>query len=119
MHLGEQEAAEVLTASDGDAIVVWDLSSLLPDRERNFICLGSSFLFCFGLTPTAGTSVVSDICFCTEEEVAYVGTGIASVGAEATAVRKGTYTLSGQRLQGLEGMPRGVYIVDGKKIIWE
>ena len=117
MHLGEVDATEVVTAQDGDAIVVWDLSSELPDRERNFICLGSSFLFCFGLTSTTGTSVVSDIGFYSEDEVAYIGTGITQVSSGAETVRQGAYTLSGLKLNSTEGLPKGIYIVNGKKVV--
>lgn len=50
----------------------------------------------------------------TEEEL----TGVQQIQADTTPVRKGVYTLSGQRVgESTEGLSAGVYIVDGKKVV--
>lgn len=118
MHLGEVDATEVTTAADGDYIVIWDLTSNLTDRDKNFICLGSSFLFCFGLTSTTGTSVVSDIGFYNEDEVEYIGTGITNVTAGESSKGNGAvYNLQGMKMDTSRTLSKGIYIVNGKKVV--
>ena len=45
-------------------------------------------------------------------------TGINSTSSDATTTAKATYTLSGTRMSGeLKDLPKGIYIVNGKKVV--
>ena len=119
MHVGTVQATKTFTAADGDLVVVWDLSDRLPkEQQRIPLCLSSSFIFCFGMTSTTGTSVVSEIGFYSEEELPNIGTGIHDVAAaETTATPGPVYNLQGIQMPEGTNLPAGIYIQDNKKFI--
>lgn len=119
-HLGVETPERVVTASDGSTIYVWNLSQRLPQAVTIDISLASDFLFCFGLTPaSSGKVTVSGINFCSESELATIGTGISSIAAtgkdKATVSDDAVYDLSGRRVSRAE-LP-GLYISGGKKYV--
>ena len=119
MHVGTVQATKTFTAADGDLVVVWDLSDRIPkEQQRIPLCLSSSFIFCFGMTSTTGTSVVSEIGFYSEEELPHIGTGIHDVAAaETTATPGPVYNLQGIQMPDGAQLPAGVYIRNNKKFI--
>ncbi|MBR1889879.1 MAG: M6 family metalloprotease domain-containing protein [Alloprevotella sp.] len=46
-----------------------------------------------------------------------ISTGILTPEIEEAAVRHGVYTLTGLRLPNAENLPKGIYIIDGKKVL--
>ncbi len=117
---GEWDPTVVVELDDGQVLVTWDLSTmteidvnLLGDENHLDGWTG------FGVTSTTGTSVISDINFYTTEEIDVLTGGVAtSIDTVETAgtelAKDGIYTLSGMRVS---KAVKGVYIVDGKKVL--
>lgn len=115
-HVGEWAATKTFTAQDGDVVVVWDLSSLLPAQSRWPLCLSDTFVFCFGLTSTTGTSVVSEIGFYSEDGLSGIGTGINRPQTDGVPAGA-TYNLQGMKMPEGAELPSGIYI-RGRHKIW-
>lgn len=116
MFTGEMAATKTFTAADGDQVIVWDLSSLLPDQSRLPLCFSELFIFCMGLTSTTGTSVISEIGFYTEEELPNIGTTIRDVETDAET-DDAVYNLQGIRMPENVQLPAGIYIRNNKKVM--
>lgn len=80
----------------------------------------------FGMKSASTGSVVSYWTIFDNFRLYYYGaeeptTGITEVKTEKTASQQGVYTLGGQLVQrnaqSLEGLPQGIYIVNGKKVV--
>lgn len=100
-------------------VVVWDLSNHISKYRKTELLTNGSFITCLGMTSTTGNSVVSDINYYTEEELANVGTGISSLLPEKN-IRNGVFMLDGRMVsdKDLQQVPEGyVYLVNGKKVL--
>lgn len=115
-HVGEWPADKTFVAPDGDIVIVWDLSSILPAQSRWPLCLSNSFIFCFGLTSTTGTSVVSEIGFYSEEELPNIGTEIREVRTDEREDGV-VYNLQGIKMPENVQLPTGIYIKNNKKVM--
>lgn len=76
---------------------------------KDFVIDGNTYYSLFGADNKAVTDWVT---------ITNNATGIGTPVANAATVKQGIYTLSGVRLSGeLNKLPKGVYIVDGKKVV--
>ncbi len=112
-------ATLVAELADGRVAVAWDVTLSGIDENLKDVENFLNGWTCFGLTSTTGTSVISDISFYTWDEavakypeLGNVATGIASV--ETAVGNDAIYTLSGVRVS---KATKGVYIVNGKKVL--
>jgi alpha-D-xyloside xylohydrolase len=71
--LGTINPDTVFTSKDDETVVGWNLKQWMGYHEQIPLSYSGSFIFCLGLTSTTGTSVISDINFCTAEELKEMG----------------------------------------------
>lgn len=115
-HVGSVNPDKVFAAEDGDMVACWNLTTWMPDADRVHLCHADNFTFCFGLTPTDGEAVVSDIGFYAEDEQNSIGTAIKEVAVDRRFPFNPTlYDLQGRKVE--DQPAKGIYIRNGKKIV--
>ncbi len=120
---GEFTPDYIVELESGEILIAWDLSATTIDTnlqdDENYLDGWTGF----GLTSTTGTSVVSDINFYTWSEAVAkypeleeaIATEISSVETAGTElVKDGIFDMAGRRVS---KAIKGVYIVDGKKVL--
>ena len=129
MHVNYPDHYQVLASTTGNDIA--DFTQVLIDEKpEGLVKIGSenqSIWYERTLTLPAGTKYVA-FRHCNSKDNNYIlidnvriikgtATGIETVAADNKAVaRKGIYNINGMKMDGeWESMPKGVYVVDGKK----
>lgn len=119
-HVGTVNATRVLNVGNKELLIVWDLTAYLPVYSSYILESNGAFSICFGCTSTTGTSVVKEITFMTEEEVAAIATSIPSPLQSNLSSAPSAFDLQGRPLPLTQLLskhhPKGVYIVNGKKV---
>ncbi len=111
----------IVGLEDGEILFAWDLSeSGLDDNMQSRLNYLNGWTG-FGLTSTTGTSVISDICFYTWDdavttypELVTGGVDLAVSSVQATVESGAVFDLSGRKVS---KTLKGVYIIDGKKVL--
>ena len=112
-YLSTEESADGLysevtidIASDGTATVVFQ-----GDNERRWLRYNAN-----GYFSVYAEGSQKDLQIYRQSATSDEETAISSISATTTAP-KGIYTLQGVKLSNLEGLPTGIYIIDGKKVL--
>lgn len=120
--------AVVKKVQDGETVVAWDITTSGIDDY----CKGDNYSICqgqtiFGLTSTTGKSVITHIGFHSSVEDFMETVGIGNILSDDGNGANGTvdvYSVSGAKLRSsvspltsLEGLPQGLYVVGGNKVM--
>lgn len=109
--------------NDGQGIIAWKLS----DTGINDNCTGDLWSVCagqtiFGLTATGGQATISYIGFVSTPEDYLAAVSVTDIRAGRSASASRVYSLGGQLLRhdaDTRGLPAGVYVVGGQKVLQE